>query len=399
MNSTRSCSPRPLVLIITCRVGAGHVQAGRAVHAALRTGAADIETRCVDSLDFASRAFRAFYAGGYSLAVTRLPRLYGLGYWLTDRPRRPGRSIAEHVRLGFERRAMRRLTTFVRELRPDLIVNTHFLAPHVIGHMIDRRRIDTRQFVVVTDNEVHRWWYAENVARYFAPAPFSAEALRRFGIPDERITVSGMPVHPKWTRPLEKRKVLADWSLPADRPIVLLSGGTEFVCGPIIRLAKGILSACPSVQLVVLAGRNKKLLARLARLTEAGGRLTPLGFTDRLHELSEVAALMVTKAGGLTTAECLARGTPMLLLRPVPGQERGNAEYFVREGAAVIVRRPGRVAEEVRRLLDSPEELARMADNCRRLHRPATDTIVEAIRRAVSPSAPVVSPAFRSSGR
>jgi len=294
---------------------------------------------------------------------------------------------------------MHRLIAFVRELRPNLIVNTHFLAPQVIGHMIRSGQADTRQFVVVTDNEVHRWWYCQNVARYFAPAPFSAEALRRFGIPDGSITVSGMAVHPKWTAPLDRRKVLADWSLPADRPIVLLSGGTEFVCGPVVRIARGILSTCPLVQLVVLAGRNKKLLARLGRLRGAGGRLTPLGFTDRLHELSEVAHLMVTKAGGMTTAECLARGTPMILLHPVPGQERGNAEYFAREGAAVIVRRARDVAEEVRRLLESPRELERMADNCRRLHRPATETIVEAIRRAVSSSAPVVSPAPRFSER
>ena len=92
---------------------------------------------------------------------------------------------------------------------------------------------------------------------------------------------------------------------------------------------------------------------------------------------------MVTKAGGITTAECLARGTPMALLKPVPGQETANARYFQREGAAVIIPRMADVPAVVKRLLSTPAELEALGENAQRLYRPATGTIVEAVCAAL----------------
>ena len=154
------------------------------------------------------------------------------------------------------------------------------------------------------------------------------QTLRRWGVHERHITVSGIPIHPKWARPLDRRKILRDWRLPADRKIVLLAGGTEFTCGPVVRIARHIAEVCPQAYVVVLAGRSKKLLAELAASPLAPGRLVGVGFTDRVHELVEACSLMVTKPGGVTTAECLAKGTPMVLMNPVAGQEGGNAEYL-----------------------------------------------------------------------
>ena len=62
----------------------------------------------LDLLTMTPWAFRTYYAGGYALAVSRFPFLYGIGYFLTNRPHRPGRGIGERYRLWNERRAMRR---------------------------------------------------------------------------------------------------------------------------------------------------------------------------------------------------------------------------------------------------------------------------------------------------
>ena len=369
------------VLIATASVGAGHKSVARALVEQLHLTAPAIDVTCQDVLDFTPGAFRKCYAGGFALAMARLPRVYGLGYWLMNRPRGRRRGLVERQRLWAERLAERGFARYLLETRPDLIVNTHFVAGPLIGHMIQHAHLNSRQVVVVTDIEVHRFWYAECVEHWFVPAEHSAEPLRRWGIPDERITVSGIPIHPKWTSRLERKDVLAEWKLPADRPIVILSGGTEFVCAPVAAIARALLDACPDLHLVVLAGRNKNLLATLSGLPEAGGRLTPLGFTDRLNELLEVGSLMLTKAGGVMTAECLAKGTPMILMKPVPGHEAGNAAYLSRQGAAVIARSVAEIVGEVRRLLDDRRSLAQMAENAGMLYKPGCQTVVSAIRR------------------
>jgi len=370
-------------MIATASVGAGHNSAARAIADRLRAAEPDWRVDVTDVLTFAPWAFRAYYAGGYSLAVSKLPWLYGLGYWLKDRPQGPKRGLTERYRLWNERHYLRRFARHAEAAAPDLVVHTHFLVPPLLARLARLGRLDAPQFVVVTDVRVHRFWFCEGMDQWFAPAEPTAEHLRTWGIAPGRITVSGMPIHPKWTVPLDRRKVLADWHLPDDRAIVLLSGGTEFTCGPVVEIARRIAAGPRRPLVAVLAGRNKKLLGKLASLPESGRDVVSFGYTDRAHELVEVCSLMVTKAGGLVTAECAAKGKPMVLLKPVPGQESGNAAYFAREGAAVVTGSAADAVGQVRRLLGASETLRGMADHARRLHRPAADTIVRAIRSAV----------------
>ena len=385
MNSTDlTKSRRPRVLVISAAVGAGHNAVAKALVDSLSAAEPHVDVECVDSMDLVPWPFRKYYAGGFALAMTRFGWLYGLGFRLTNRPHRAGRTLLERWRLWNERQMLRRLQRYVLDRQPDLIVSTHFLPAQMVGKLITGGRLRSPHAVVVTDIQVHRWWYAEGVSHWFVPAEYSADILRRWGIAREQITISGIPVHPKWTKPLERAEVLREWDLPADKKIVLLTGGTEFTCGPITRIARGIVAACPEACVMVLAGRNKKLLAKLSSRPDADRRLIPVGFTDRLQELVSVCSVMVTKAGGVTTAECLAKAAPMILLKPVPGHEAGNAKYFQRNRAAVITRKARDVVETVRQLLDSPQTLKGMSQSASRLYRPATQTIVTWIRRMVS---------------
>jgi processive 1,2-diacylglycerol beta-glucosyltransferase len=372
---------RPRVLIVSALVGAGHKQAARAIAAGLAERGAEIDVEHVDALDFVPRWYRFVYADGFALMMTRLGWLYGLGFRLANRPTGPRRKLSERIRLRLERSRLRKFARYLRENPPDLVVHTHFLTPPIVTHLRRRGRLDTPQFVVITDNLVHRWWYCERVEQYFAPAEFSTGPLREWGVEPDRITVSGIPILPKWSQELDRERIRREWELPPDRPVVLLSGGTEFTCGPVVKIARRIAAERPDAFVLVLAGRNKRLLGKLARLSEAGERVVGVGFTDRIHELVEVASLFVTKAGGITTAECLSRHTPMVLMKPVPGQEAGNARYFEREGVAVIARGPRDIAREAARLLDDEPARREMARRAQALHRPGRQTICEAILR------------------
>jgi processive 1,2-diacylglycerol beta-glucosyltransferase len=367
------------VLILTASVGAGHNSAARAVVEAVRR-AEGPDVEYVDVLDWTSRLFRAWYARGYALTVSKLPWAYGLGYHLTNWPQSPGLGAMETFRVWCERIALRRLRAFLRSRRPELIVHTHFLAPMLVAWMRRHGELDSRQIMVVTDNVTHRSWYAQEVDHWFVGSPRNVQDLLRWGVPEKDITRGGIPIHPKWTDPVDRTRALADWRLPADRKIVLLSAGTDFTCGPVVKIARGIAQAHETACVVVLAGRNKKLAAAVAALGWPQERLRAVSFSDKLHELATVAHLMVTKPGGITTAECLAKSLPMVLLKPVPGQEAGNARYLRDQGAAVIARGLTDTISCVRRLLADEQSLAALAARCRALYQPAAQTIAHAIR-------------------
>ncbi len=369
------------LLMISAHVGAGHGQAARAVLDRLKDDPA-IDARFVETLDFAAPFFRWYYRGGFVFGMTKAPWAYGLGFHLSNGPDRPRPSLIERLRLRLERHFLRGLADYIVQEQPDFIVNSHFLPAPIVHHLIAQGRLPrVPQMVIVTDNCMHRWWFSPGVDHWFVPAQGDADRLGRWGVPPQRVTVSGIPVHAKWTQPLDRDRIYDDWKLPRDKKIVLLSGGTEFTVGPVESTALGILQACPQALVVVLAGRNKELLARLSVLAQTNDRLRPVSFTDRSQELSEVSSLMVTKPGGITTAECLARGTPMVLLKPVPGQEGSNARFFAQRGAAVVTRDAADVIAQVSALLNDPPRLERMAAAARSLYRPAADTIAEHIRK------------------
>ena len=381
MSASRTSPTAPRVLIATASVGAGHNAVARAIAAGLAELTDPPQVDVLDVLTLAPWSFRVYYAKGFAFAVTRCPGMYGLGYRLTNHPQGMRLGLMERRRLWHERIAMRRFCRYMRDFRPDMVVHTHFLAPPILSHMAGRGQFSAPQFVAVTDHNQHRFWLAGGIKRWFLPSEAGLEKLVRWGIDRDAITVSGIPIHPKWLEEPDRDKVLADWRLPADKKVVVLSGGTDFTCGPVVKTARRILQFCPEVSLVVLGGRNKKLMGQLGRLASDVDGLFPVSFTERVDELVWVSSLMVTKAGGIATAECIAAGVPMVLPKPVPGQEAENAAYFHSNGAAVVTRRYRDVPTEVRRLLDDPAALARLGNNARKLFRPGTATVVEAIRQ------------------
>jgi processive 1,2-diacylglycerol beta-glucosyltransferase len=375
------------VLLVSAGVGAGHNQAARAIMAGLAQADPSLPVEWLDVLTITSRAFTLYYAGGYNLLVTRLPWLYGFGYWLTDRPHGPRRGLLERRRLWSERRSLGPLARWLGERLPALVVNTHFVSQPMVTHLIGRGTPGLRQMTVVTDYHAHRWWCAQRVDRFFVPDEFGRQRLIDFGTPAESVELTGLPVHPKWRQPLEEAEIRGRWKLPAGRPVVLVAGGVSFAVGGIADMAQELCRRLGQAFVVVLAGQNKQLMGRLAAMPEAQGdnaALRIVSFTDRIHELVQLSSVFLTKSGGMTVSEATTKGTPLVLMRPVPGQEAYNARMMVDSGAAVQANTQQEAVELVVALLNDPARLQQLADNARRLDRPATTMICEKILEAVA---------------
>ena len=97
-----------------------------------------------------------------------------------------------------------------------------------------------------------------------------------------------------------------------------------------------------------------------------------------MHELLEIADLMVTKPGGISLTEAAIKGVPVILYNPVYGQELENAKYFSDKKAAVIVSSESELIYHVLIILNEDGLLEEMKDNIKQLSRPySAKTIVE----------------------
>lgn len=372
------------ILVLSASVGGGHLRAAEAVEAACRIRYPRAEVRHVDVLTLTPAAFRRVYGTGYLDLVNHAPELLGAIYDRTNEP--PRSPAAEKLRLAVERLNTRPLVDLLEEMRPDVVCHTHFLPEEILDHRRRRHGFSAPQAVVVTDFDVHRFWLSPSADRYFVAREDNRDHLSALSVPPERVQVTGIPVVPAFAEPLDRAALRRRHELDPDLPLLLvLCGG--FGVGPVEALVEALWRHVRGAAMVVVAGRNEELRARLlASVASAPLPTRVIGFTTEMHEWMAAADLAVTKPGGLTTSEALTCGLPLVVAHPIPGQETRNATMLYEEGAAVSGENPLTVGPRVARLLAAPERLARLRDNARRLGRPrAAADVAEALGRLAAP--------------
>ncbi len=359
---------RTRVAIFSVSAGAGHVRAAQAIEAAARAWFPDVEATHVDVLTLVSRAFRKTYADGYLQVVEHGPAVWGYLYTRTDRA--AAESRLNRVRQAIERLSTRRFAARLRELDPDIVICTHFLPAQLLSRMLRKGTFDRPVWVQVTDFDFHASWIHERMTGYLAADEEIGRRMAERGIPTEAICATGIPVMPVFGEPWEREACAAELGLDPARPTLLIMAGSAGVTS-IGALIERLLPLDERLQIIAMAGRNAGLLEDLRRRARfASDRLFPIGFTTTVERVMACADIAVTKPGGLTTAECLAMGLPMIVVSPIPGQEERNAAFLLANGAGLRAANADELAAHIARLLTEPERLASLAANARRLGRP-----------------------------
>jgi len=365
------------VLIATVTAGGGHLQAAAALEEAWTSRHPADEVKRVDLLDLVPKLQRKVYADGYVKLIAHAPELYELFFNKTDNPKRVRelgtfrRRFAEHTNRKFVR--------LVKQFAPDIVLCTHFLPLEVLG-AIKAKDNARHPFVVciVTDFEAHALWMEPAVDLYCVAAEETKARLVARKIDHEHVTVTGIPVARRFSRPIDNGAVRRRYGLRDDLPIVLLLGG-GFGMGPMADILNSLDETARDFQTVVVTGRNEALRRELA----AHDRHHPthvLGFVSNMHEMMAVADLIISKPGGLTTSEALALGKPLFVLNPIPGQETANGDFLLERGAAAKANRVEDLPFRIDRLLGSPK-LIDMAACAKALGRPdAAPAICAAVR-------------------
>lgn len=360
----------PRILILSASVGAGHLRAAEAVEAALCEMQPDATVKNLDILEMTNRVFRQVYGRFYLDLVNKAPHVLGYFYDMLDRPSRSGRNRGDRFRLAVEKLNLRGFIRFLKDEPWDLVINTHFLPAEIIASLRKKKEVDIPQVTATTDFETHRLWVNQPCERYFTATEEGALYLQHWGVPKEDTIATGIPVHPVFSSTKDRRELLAKHGLAGDRPVVLqLSGG--FGVGPIEKLYLALLDVEVPLQVVAVSGRNEELKKCLQKLpVPARHRAKVMGFTKEIDELMAVADLVMSKPGGLTTSETLARGAAMVVVNPIPGQESRNSDFLLENGAAIKVNNIATLAHKITNLLAEPKRLEQLRANVRRIARP-----------------------------
>lgn len=356
------------LLILSVSAGAGHVRAAQALEAAARCADPPLTATHIDLLALVPKEFRRLYGEQYIKLVDRLPQLWSYLYAKTDRPSRD--SLIGKLKRAAEKLNTRKLQAEIARLKPDLILCTHFLPAELLSRQKAKGAALPPLWVQVTDFDVHALWVHPHVDHYCVASDEVAFRLADRGVPRTRISVTGIPVMPQFSAPLDRRECARELGIQPERFTVALMAGGAGV-GSLDELAARLLRASDDLQLVALAGRNAELLARLKKLARSHPRqLYPLGFTTTVERVMSAADLVITKPGGLTVSECLARHKPMLLVSPIPGQEERNADYLLEAGAALKAADAATLEFKLGRLLADPARLRAMSEAAHRTGRP-----------------------------
>ncbi|HYA98809.1 MAG TPA: glycosyltransferase, partial [Ktedonobacteraceae bacterium] len=136
-----------------------------------------------------------------------------------------------------------------------------------------------------------------------------------------------------------------------------LVGGGEGAMG--LRSAVHAISqARLPVQLLIIAGRNKRLYVQLQRTRSSVHVPAKVyGFVQNMQEMMHASDVIVTKAGPGTICEALACNLPIILSGYVPGQEEGNVTYVVENNVGMLAYDSVELINILRRLLKPGSEL------------------------------------------
>jgi processive 1,2-diacylglycerol beta-glucosyltransferase len=230
--------------------------------------------------------------------------------------------------------------------------------------------VSVPQVTVTTDFETHRLWVNQPCDLYFTATEEGARYLQYWGVPAGDVCVSGIPIHPVFSRPKDPAECRTRHGLVGDRPIILqMAGG--FGVGPVEKLFRALLDVQRPIEIAVVAGRNEAVRKKLESIVPpARHRVKVWGFTDQIDELMCAADVVLSKPGGLTTSEALARGAVMAVVNPTPGQEFRNSDYLLENVAAIKINNIGTLAYKIDALLADPARLACLKANALRISRP-----------------------------
>lgn len=350
-------------MILSVTAGNGHNATAKAIGDMLISKGAEV--KIIDTYEYVNKVVQKAIDKGYILSIKHTKELYRLGYRFAEDY--GSERVINHLNLInlMNIIGVSKFSDILYDYSPDVIVCTHVFAAQLVNELKKRNLTDVFTIGIITDYTIHPYW--ENVTFInkivLASSLLEYRAIKR-GISKECLLSYGIPVNPKFNENISKEIACKELGIEISKPTVLLMGG-GLGYGKYLKTIKKLCKMDIDMQLLVVCGLNKKqfddIQFYLSRYT-GSIKIYLYGFVNNIDIMMSVSDCIITKPGGLTVSEALVKNLPLILIKPIPGQEERNTEFLLNSGVALKSSSTYDVDECVYQLLRNDVQHERMRE-------------------------------------
>lgn len=352
------------VLVLTITAGEGHNNTAAAIKEGIE--ARGVECRVMDVYKTLNTMLYKAVSDGYLFATRHLKKLYGDFYYLAENRCKDANQNSPMRQANSSLAKM--LAKYIDVYAPDVIIYTHVFVGVLLDEIKVKYQLDALTMGIVTDFRIHPYWEETLHLDYVVCADKRMiYNIRRKGFKDSQILPFGIPIHQKFLREISKEEARAELGVENKNSVLVMSGSMGF--GDILDNVKMLDSLDVDIQILVVCGNNKKLYDDLQK-TKFNKTVKVFGYVNNVEVMMSACDCIVTKPGGLTTSEALAKMIPLIIVNPIPGQEDRNVEFLLNNGAAISTSRSLKLDEAIWICFSDPKRLASLKDAISQIRHP-----------------------------
>jgi len=361
------------ILITYAALGAGHFKAAEGLYNYLKGARKNLDVEMVGILDKANVLFKFSCIRGYSFLVQYAPFLWQVLFWITYS--KSSRRIVRLIISALNYINTKNYAQFLIEENFDFIISTHFFCSKISAYLKNKGKIHSKIITVITDFGVHPIWLNNGTDIYIVASDFTKKLLMEEGVEEDLINVSGIPLHSNFLKQYDKILLCNKLGLNKNKFIVLIVAGS-FGIGPIEKIIELLYK---EVQILVVCANNKRLFERLKIKNYPDVHV--FGFIDNMPELMSVSNLIVTKPGGLTVSESLAKDLFPIFFTAFPGQEIENIKILSNYGIGLYSKNALYIRDAILDFKNHPDKLMAAKDAINKIKKPyATIEVCNVVR-------------------
>ncbi len=353
------------ILILSITAGEGHNSTAKALQDCFAQQGVTCDI--LDTFEYISKILGKTVDSGYLAATKRLKKPYASVYRRLEN-RKKIQDDKSTVRMSNALIA-KKMYKYLCEYSPDAIIATHCFAAVLLDVVNSKYGVYCPTYGIVTDFAAHPFWEEATSFSYIVTANELLDVqMKKKGFRQKQLLPLGIPIRSKFANKLPKAEARLKHGLDPDKfTVLLMSGSMGF--GNIENTVSQLDNVDSDFQLVIVCGRNEKAKERIDNMTLKKKTLC-LGFVDYIDELMDAADCFISKPGGLTTSEALAKELPIIIVNPIPGIEDRNADFLTNNGVAMRVSTTCPLDEVIYQCFRFPEKLENMRSNIDLIKRP-----------------------------
>jgi len=350
------------VLLLSVPTGYGHHQTAASIMSCFTE--MGIPSHMVDVCEYINPKLATSVSKTYLMSTKYVPKTYGKIYRKTE-TKDPGDYMQMMNIVG--RLTTKKIARYINEYAPDVIICTHVFTAQIITAMRKNKIIDTPAIGIVTDFVTHPFWEDTVIEYYVTPSALLNNQMKKKGISDDKILPFGIPIHEKFAKKLSRQEAREKLGIANKNTILVMTGSMGF--GKVENRMWQIDNLKGDFQVLCVCGFNEQLKKTLeSKRFKKDVRC--YGFAKNVDVMMDASDCIITKPGGLTISESLAKGIIPVLIDPIPGQEDRNAEFLVNNGIAVKTSPSFPIDEAIFQLFHDKERISSMEQRVRAFGKP-----------------------------